>query len=129
MTAMASPWIASATFISRVTQTPRTFRASQQAAAPSRNAMDAVVIKIEARTGRLTWATRVGGSSWDAAGDLTAAPDGSIYVLGFIRKSSRPTAAARSTRSVAVNGFPLAACAHFRIRVFCCQLLMGAHFE
>jgi len=47
--------------------------------------MDAVVVKIEARTGRLAWATRTGGSSWDAAGDLTVARGGPIYVLGSTR--------------------------------------------
>lgn len=40
--------------------------------------MDAIVVKIEARTGRLAWATRTGGSAWDAAGDITVARDGSI---------------------------------------------------
>src|SRR5579872_4938159 len=37
---------------------------------PSRDAMDAVVVKIDGRTGRLIWATRTGGSSWDAVGDI-----------------------------------------------------------
>ena len=36
----------------------------------SRDAMDAVVVKVEAQTGRVAWATRTGGSAWDAAGDL-----------------------------------------------------------
>jgi hypothetical protein len=55
--------------------------------------MDAVVVKIEARTGRLAWATRTGGSAWDAAGDLTVARDGSIYVLGSTRSTDFPTTA------------------------------------
>jgi hypothetical protein len=53
--------------------------------------MDAVVVKIEARTGQLAWATLTGGSSWDAAGDLTVVPDGSIYVLGSTRSTDFPT--------------------------------------
>jgi hypothetical protein len=57
----------------------------------SRGDMDAVVVKIEARTGRLAWATRTGGSAWDAAGDLTVARDGSVYVTGSTRSSDFPT--------------------------------------
>jgi hypothetical protein len=64
----------------------------QKAATQSRD-MDAVVVKIEARTGRLAWATRTGGSAWDAAGDLTVARDGSIYVLGSTRSTDFPTTA------------------------------------
>src|ERR1017187_4977753 len=60
-------------------------------APPSDAAMDAVVVKIEARTGRLVWATRTGGSAWDAAGDLEVARDGSIYVLGATRSADFPT--------------------------------------
>jgi hypothetical protein len=55
--------------------------------------MDAVVIKIEARTGRVVWATRTGGSSWDAVGDLAVAKDGSVYVLGQTRSADFPTTA------------------------------------
>ncbi len=33
--------------------------------AQSRASMDAVVVKINGRTGRLVWATRTGGSDWD----------------------------------------------------------------
>src|ERR1017187_7447006 len=62
-------------------------------APPSDAAMDAVVVKIEARTGRLVWATRTGGSAWDAAGDLEVARDGSIYVLGATRSADFPTTA------------------------------------
>jgi hypothetical protein len=61
------------------------------AAPQSRGNMDAVVVKIEARTGRLVWATRIGGSDWDAAGDLTVTRDGSIYVIGSTRSSDFPT--------------------------------------
>ncbi len=39
--------------------------------------MDAVVLKIAAGTGRILWATRTGGSQWDAAGDLEVGKDGS----------------------------------------------------
>ncbi len=53
--------------------------------------MDAVVVKIDARTGRLVWATRTGGSDWDAAGDLTITPNGSIYVVGGTRSADFPT--------------------------------------
>ena len=59
----------------------------------SRASMDAVVVKIEARTGRLVWATRTGGSDWDAAGDIEVATDGSIYVLGATRSADFPTTA------------------------------------
>jgi hypothetical protein len=59
---------------------------------PTSNAsMDAVVVKIEARTGRIAWATRTGGSDWDAAGDLEVAKDGSIYVLGQTQSPDVPT--------------------------------------
>jgi hypothetical protein len=61
-------------------------------AAPTSNAsMDAVVVKIEARTGRIVWATRTGGSDWDAAGDLAVAKDGSVYVLGQTQSADFPT--------------------------------------
>jgi hypothetical protein len=53
--------------------------------------MDAVVVKIEARTGRLVWATRTGGSSWDAVGDICVTRDGSIYALGSTRSTDFPT--------------------------------------
>jgi hypothetical protein len=59
----------------------------------SNDDMDAVVVKIEARTGRILWATRTGGSSWDAAGDLEVAKDGSVYVLGSTRSADFPTTA------------------------------------
>lgn len=64
---------------------------SRRAVSQSRDAMDAVVVKVEARTGRLAWATRTGGSAWDAAGDITVARDGSIYVLGSTRSTDFPT--------------------------------------
>ena len=61
-------------------------------AAPASNAfMDAVVVTIEARTGRIVWATRTGGSDWDAAGDLAVAKDGSVYVLGQTQSADFPT--------------------------------------
>ena len=61
-------------------------------APPTSNAsMDAVVVKIEARTGRIVWATRTGGSDWDAAGDLAVAKDGSTYVLGQTQSPDFPT--------------------------------------
>ena len=60
--------------------------------APRSNAgMDAVVVKIAARTGRIVWATRTGGSDWDAAGDLAVAGDGSVYVLGQTQSPDFPT--------------------------------------
>jgi hypothetical protein len=60
---------------------------------PSRDAMDAVVVKIAARTGQIVWATRTGGSGWDAAGNLMVARDGSIYVLGQTQSADFPTTA------------------------------------
>jgi hypothetical protein len=53
--------------------------------------MDAVVLKIQARTGRIVWATRTGGSKWDAAGDLAIGKDGSVYVLGQTESADFPT--------------------------------------
>ena len=53
--------------------------------------MDAVVVKLEARTGRVAWITRTGGSAWDGAGDVEVASDGSIYVLGSTRSADFPT--------------------------------------
>src|SRR5215471_2551730 len=53
-----------------------------KAAPQSRDAMDAVVMKIEARTGRIAWATRTGGSRWDAAGDIEVTNNGAVYALG-----------------------------------------------
>ena len=53
--------------------------------------MDAVVVKIAARTGQIVWATRTGGSDWDAAGDLEVATDGSVYVLGQTQSADFPT--------------------------------------
>lgn len=57
----------------------------------SRTSMDAVVVKIEARTGRLAWSVRTGGTAWDGAGDVEVAKDGSIYVLGSTRSADFPT--------------------------------------
>src|SRR5690349_18001869 len=42
-----------------------------KAAPRSRDDMDAIVVKIDGRTGRLVWATRTGGGAWDGAGDRT----------------------------------------------------------
>lgn len=57
-------------------------------APPTSNApMDAMVVKIDGRTGTIVWATRTGGSDWDAAGDLEVAKDGSVYVLGQAHRS------------------------------------------
>jgi hypothetical protein len=63
-----------------------------KSAPPSRD-MDAVVVKIQARTGRLMWATRTGGSNWDAVGDLEVGKDGSVYVLGQTGSADFPTTA------------------------------------
>jgi hypothetical protein len=57
----------------------------------SRAAMDAVVVKIESRTGQLLWATHIGGSDWDAVGDIYVTRDGSIYALGSTRSADFPT--------------------------------------
>jgi hypothetical protein len=62
-------------------------------AEPQSRDMDAVVLKIQARTGRIVWATRTGGSSWDAAGDLEVGKDGSVYVLGQTESADFPTTA------------------------------------
>lgn len=53
--------------------------------------MDAVIVKLEARTGRVAWITRTGGSTWDGAGDVEVASDGSVYVLGSTRSTDFPT--------------------------------------
>jgi hypothetical protein len=59
---------------------------------PRSNAdMDAVIVKIAPKTGRIVWATRTGGSDWDAAGDLEVAKDGSVYVLGQTQSADFPT--------------------------------------
>lgn len=62
-----------------------------QAAPQSRGAMDAVVVKISARTGQIEWATRTGGSGWDAAADIEVAKDGAVYVLGSTESADFPT--------------------------------------
>ena len=62
-------------------------------AGPQSRDMDAVVLKIEARTGRIVWATRTGGTKWDAAGDLEIGKDGSVYVLGQTESTDFPTTA------------------------------------
>ncbi len=64
-----------------------------KAASPSRDAIHAIVVKIDARSGRLVWVTRTGGSGWDAAGDLTVSRDGTIYVLGQTQSADFPTTA------------------------------------
>jgi hypothetical protein len=64
-----------------------------KAAPRSHDDMDAVVLKIEALTGRIVWATRTGGSKWDAAGDLEVGNDGSVYVLGQTESADFPTTA------------------------------------
>ncbi len=54
--------------------------------------MDAVVVKIEARRGRIVRATRVGGGKWDAAGDLEIGKDGlwpSLMTERFMSAESR----------------------------------------
>ena len=60
---------------------------------PSRRSgnMDAVVVKLAARTGSVAWMTRTGGSAWDGAGDVEVAADGSVYVLGSTRSADFPT--------------------------------------
>jgi hypothetical protein len=63
----------------------------EKSAPRSRDAMDAGVLKIDGRTGRLVWATRTGGSSWDAVGDIAVTRDGSIYALGSTRSADFPT--------------------------------------
>ncbi len=63
----------------------------QRAAPQSRDAMDAVIVKISARTGRIEWATRTGGIGWDAAGDIEVAADGAVYVLGSTESADFPT--------------------------------------
>lgn len=62
-----------------------------RAAPQSRDAMDAVVVKVRAHTGLIEWATRAGGSRWDAAGDIEVATDGFVYVLGSTESADFPT--------------------------------------
>jgi hypothetical protein len=64
-------------------------------AGPQPRNMDAVVLKIEARTGRIVWATRTGGSRWIAAGDLEVGKDRSVYVLGQTESDDFQTTADR----------------------------------
>ena len=65
--------------------------ARAKAAPRSQDAMDAVIVKIDARAGRLVWATRTGGSAWDAVGDVVVTRDGSVYALGSTRSADFPT--------------------------------------
>jgi hypothetical protein len=53
--------------------------------------MDAVVVKVDGHTGKLVWATRRSGGSWDAVGDICVTRDGSIYALGSTRSADFPT--------------------------------------
>jgi hypothetical protein len=62
-----------------------------KAASRSRDAMDAVVVKLDGRSKRVLWATRVGGKGWDAAGDVDATKNGSAYVLGSTESADFPT--------------------------------------
>lgn len=64
--------------------------AAAKAGAPARAAMDAVVVKIAGKTGHLLWATRTGGSDWDAVGDILVRADGSIYAIGSTRSADFP---------------------------------------
>jgi Beta-propeller repeat len=75
--------------------------AAARTTAQSRASMDAVVAKIEARSGRLLWATRVGGSDWDAVGDIHMARDGSIYALGSTRSADFPRPPTRCSGTLA----------------------------
>jgi Beta-propeller repeat len=65
--------------------------APHQAAPQSRDAMDAVVLKVRARTGQIEWATRSGGTRWDAAGEIEVAEDGAVYVIGSTESEDFPT--------------------------------------
>jgi len=56
-----------------------------------RDSMDGAVVKLDPRTGKIVWATRIGGSAWDAVGDLAVASDGSVYALGSSRSADFPT--------------------------------------
>jgi hypothetical protein len=60
-------------------------------APPTSNAYMDAVVKIDGRIGNIVWATRTGGSDWDAAGDLEVAKDGSVYVLGETQSADFPT--------------------------------------
>lgn len=62
-----------------------------KAAPRSRDAMDAVVVKLDARSKRVVWATRVGGRGWDAAGDVKVTKNGWVYVLGSTESPDFPT--------------------------------------
>jgi len=62
-----------------------------KAASRSRDAMDAVAVKLEARSKRVVWATQIGGKGWDAGGDVKVAKDGSVYVLGSTESADFPT--------------------------------------
>jgi hypothetical protein len=64
-----------------------------KAAPRSHDDMDAVVVKLAARTGRIVWATRLGGSRWNAVGEIEAGNDGSVYVLGSTESADFPTTA------------------------------------
>ena len=62
-----------------------------KAATQSRDAMDAVVVKIKAGAGRIEWATRIGGSGWDAAGSIEVTRTGAVFVLGSTESADFPT--------------------------------------
>lgn len=64
---------------------------SAEFAGTTGHGMDAVVLKVAARTGKVLWATRTGGSDWDAAGGIEVGKDGSVYVLGQTQSADFPT--------------------------------------
>ena len=57
----------------------------------SRGDMDALIIKVAARTGRVVWATRTGGNLWDGGGEIEIGRDGSAYVLGSTQSADFAT--------------------------------------
>jgi hypothetical protein len=59
----------------------------------SRRDMDAYVSKIDPRTGRRVYTTRIGGSAWDGAIRVVVSSTGQAFVAGFTKSADFPMTA------------------------------------
>lgn len=60
---------------------------------PSHDEMDAYVIRLHPQTGRVIFATRLGGKSYDGAWRIAVDPQGNAYATGLTKSPDFPTTA------------------------------------
>src|SRR5688572_28279921 len=66
------------------------FPSSPRTGSDANGGMDAYVVKVDARTGRIAWATRLGGANYDGAFRIQPDRTGGVWVTGYTESRDFP---------------------------------------